>query len=47
MRVTKIKVWNKHYAMITEIMIYAKFKWDKEKKMLVTPIEDLIEWKAY
>ncbi|XP_074330904.1 uncharacterized protein LOC141668107 [Apium graveolens] len=43
----RIKVWKKHYAMITEIRTYTKFKWDEEKKMLVIPIEDLAEWKAY
>ncbi|XP_074335607.1 uncharacterized protein LOC141672823 isoform X1 [Apium graveolens] len=43
----RIKVWKKHYAMIIEIRTYTKFKWDEEKKMLVIPIEDLAEWKAY
>ncbi|XP_074349802.1 uncharacterized protein LOC141689421 isoform X1 [Apium graveolens] len=43
----RIKVWKKHYAMITEIQTYTKFKWDEENKMLVIPIEDLAKWKAY
>ncbi|KAL8134795.1 hypothetical protein AgCh_009710 [Apium graveolens] len=43
----QIKVWKKHYAVITEIRTYTKFKWDKKKKMLVIPIEDLREWKTY
>lgn len=33
--------------MITDIQNYTNFKWDEEKKMLVIPIEDLAEWKAY
>ncbi|KAL8146913.1 hypothetical protein AgCh_004589 [Apium graveolens] len=43
----RIKVWKKHYAVITEIRTYTKFKWDEEKRMLVIPIEDLREWKTY
>ncbi|KAL2900393.1 Tubulin alpha-2 chain [Bienertia sinuspersici] len=43
----RIKVWKKHYAVISEIRTYTKFKWDEEKKMLVIPIEDLSAWKLY
>lgn len=43
----RIKVWKKHYAMITEIRAYTKFKWDEEKKMVVIPVDELAEWNKY
>ncbi|KAL1816919.1 uncharacterized protein LOC108208423 isoform X2 [Daucus carota subsp. sativus] len=43
----RIKIWKKHYGVISDIRNYTKFNWDEEKKMLVIPIEDLVEWKAY
>ncbi|KAL2942203.1 Speckle targeted PIP5K1A-regulated poly(A) polymerase [Bienertia sinuspersici] len=43
----RIKVWKKHYAVISEIRTYTKFKWDEERKMAVFPIEDLSAWKLY
>ncbi|KAL2938495.1 Inter-alpha-trypsin inhibitor heavy chain H5 [Bienertia sinuspersici] len=43
----RIKVWKNHYAIISEIRTYAKFKWDEERKMVVIPIDDLSAWKLY
>ncbi|KAL2943511.1 putative nuclease HARBI1 [Bienertia sinuspersici] len=43
----RIKVWKKHYAVISEIRTYTKFKWDEERKMVVIPVEDLSAWKLY
>ncbi|KAL6529587.1 hypothetical protein OROGR_015210 [Orobanche gracilis] len=43
----RIKSWKKHFAIITEIRTYTKFRWDEERKMLVIPIEELEEWKTY
>ncbi|XP_074345842.1 uncharacterized protein LOC141684662 [Apium graveolens] len=43
----RIKVWKKHYAVITEIRNYTKFRWDEERKMLVIPVEELEDWKNY
>ncbi|KMT02385.1 hypothetical protein BVRB_9g204980 [Beta vulgaris subsp. vulgaris] len=43
----RIRVWKRHYATITEIRAYTKFKWDEEKKMVVIPLEELDEWKKY
>lgn len=39
----RIKVWKKHYAVITEVRTYTKFKSDEERKMLVIPVEELVE----
>ncbi|KAL2930536.1 Cationic amino acid transporter 5 [Bienertia sinuspersici] len=33
----RIKVWKKHYAVISEIRTYTKFKWDEERKMVEVP----------
>ncbi|KAL2943146.1 Uncharacterized protein RDABS01_031494, partial [Bienertia sinuspersici] len=44
---SRIKVWKKHYAVISETRTYTKFKWDEERKMVVIPIEDLSAWKLY
>ncbi|XP_021860459.2 uncharacterized protein [Spinacia oleracea] len=43
----RIKVWKRHYAIISDIRTRTKFKWDEEKKMVVIPIEDLKEWQTY
>ena len=43
----RIRVWKRHYATITEIRAYKKFKWDEERKMVVIPVEELDERKKY
>lgn len=43
----RIKVWKKHYAVITEIRTYSKFRWDEDREMLVIPVEELEDWKNY
>ncbi|KAL6551405.1 hypothetical protein OROMI_021893 [Orobanche minor] len=43
----RIRSWKKHYAVITEIRTYTKFRWDEERKMLVIPIKELEDWKTY
>ncbi|KAL1831835.1 hypothetical protein ACET3Z_001486 [Daucus carota] len=37
----RIKIWKKHYGVISDIRNLTKFNWDEEKKM-----SDLVEWKA-
>uniref|UniRef100_A0A803MDI9 Transposase n=1 Tax=Chenopodium quinoa TaxID=63459 RepID=A0A803MDI9_CHEQI len=43
----RIKVWKKHYSVITEIRTNTKFKWDEKKKMVVIPAEQLADWYTY
>ncbi|XP_020244377.1 uncharacterized protein LOC109843717 [Asparagus officinalis] len=43
----RVKLWKRHYAIITEIRTKTKFRWDDDKKMVVITIEDLVDWTKY
>ncbi|KAL9247503.1 hypothetical protein vseg_020929 [Gypsophila vaccaria] len=37
----RMKSWKKHYAVISDIRTFSKFKWDEERKMIIIAIEDV------
>ena len=43
----RIKVWEKHHAIITDIQTYTKFTWNDEKKMLEIGMNDFAQWNEY